>query len=128
MTEMTDLLFLDKQCQAADFFFFSPPEKLNCWLLRESKPGFWISQRETPRQSPLWNSPAKIHKQIVVAAMCSAGRRQPRFQSRCESRGEKTKDLCRCSFLKHYVGTTVQAPLLFTVKKPRRLFSAYGSD
>lgn len=31
---------------------------------------------------------------------------------------KKTKDLCRCSFLKHYVGTTVQALLLFTVKSP----------
>lgn len=29
MTEMTDLLFLDKQCQAADFSFFFPP--LRSW-------------------------------------------------------------------------------------------------
>lgn len=39
-----------------------------------------------------------------------------RFQSWGESRGKKTKDLCWCSFLKHYVGTTVQALLLFNVK------------
>lgn len=113
---MTDLLFLDTLCQAADCFFFSL-QSWSAWFCGTARLDFGLgSERDRSRFRWAILLLKFINRLCCCDVLCWAT--WTKFQSRCENRGEKTKDLCQCSFLKHYVRTTVQAPLLFTVKSP----------